>query len=343
MAKNKQAAIFIAAGIALVLFLGGFALGRVIGGPVETGTIPSEEELAVLKAQIDEDEASYTHYEAFTQFPAMYRAAPDRIWFKPAEEENYYLFTPLDTEFAHILEVLEDRMHYSAIEDYNLYCFSHDSLETMATSGHRYAVLDYNNVGLDSSDEAYEYDLIFNFGENTRLYRLLRYLSYFKDPVTPEEEFTSYAGTDGYEYMQLRKPAAEYPKNENGIYWLSKDLGYKETATVESLSITTDGGETYQPAITKEEAVRIALEEAKKEKYKYQGSDCNFTESPQVTELLCGRPLYQWNEEWAAEDWEEHLYLWSVRILDENDPLCSLYLYIDAFTGEVIGGGQLSD
>lgn len=278
MFKNKWAVILTAAIVAAVLFLAGLAVGmwarRDAGS---TRSLPSEEELSALKAQIDEDEAGYTSYAAFEQ-SAMYRKAPDRIWFKPANEDNFYLFDPRDEEFEHLLEVIEDRMHYSSIEDYDLACFSPDSVETMMTSGHRYVVLDYNNVGLSSIDEDYEYNLVFNFGENTRLYRLIRYLSYFKEPVMPAEDFTSFAGASGYEYMQQRRLTPEYPKEENGVYWQSKQLGYKETTSVESLAITTDGGASYREAITKEQAIQRALKEAQKEKYKYQGPDCRFTE-----------------------------------------------------------------
>lgn len=350
MFRNKWISISMTVIIALALLALGFWLGRTFDGTENTAKrmMPNQEELAAMKAQIDEDEAGYTAYKEFSQFPAMYRKAPDRIWFKPADEDFFYLFEPQDTDYEHLLQVIEDRMYYSTLADHNLYCFSPDSAETMLTSGHRYVVLDHNNVGSSRYDEQYEYDLIFNFGEDTRLYRLLRYLSYFKEPIAPDElpeEFSDRGENSGYKYMNQRKPEPEYPKEKDGIYWLDVQFGYQETVTVESLSITTDGGKTFQKAVAKEKAKQIALEEAQKEQYKYQGPDCSFTKAEENVELIVWSDTLPspWTKEWAAKDTDDHHILWSVRLFDENDPLCSLYLYIDAYTGKVIGGGELSD
>jgi len=35
--------------------------------------------------------------------------------------------------------------------------------------------------------------------------------------------------------------------------------------------------------------------------------------------------------------------MWKIRLFDKNDPLTSLYIYIDAISGKVIGAGQSSD
>ena len=35
--------------------------------------------------------------------------------------------------------------------------------------------------------------------------------------------------------------------------------------------------------------------------------------------------------------------MWKIRLFDENDPLTSLYIYIDAINGNVIGAGASSD
>ena len=35
--------------------------------------------------------------------------------------------------------------------------------------------------------------------------------------------------------------------------------------------------------------------------------------------------------------------MWKIRLFDENDPLTSLYIYIDAIDGDVIGAGASSD
>ncbi len=350
MFKNKWFNVFATIITSLAMLAFGFWIGRTFSDTEKTvnRAIPSQEELATMKTQIDADEANYTDYKEFSQFPAMYREAPDRIWFKPADENLFYLFEPQDANFEHLLQVIEDRMYYSALADHNLYCFSPDSAEAMSSSGHRYVVLDHNNVNSSRYDEHYEYDLIFNFGEDTRLYRLLRYLSYFKEPIAPEElpeEFSNRDETSGYKYMNLRKPEPEYPKEENGVYWLNGQFGYKEAITIESLSITTDGGKTFQKAITKEKAKQIALKEAQKAQYKYQGLDCSFTKVAENIELIIWSDILPspWVKEWASEDLDDHHNLWAVRLFDEKDPLCSLYLYLDVYNGKVVGGGTLSD
>lgn len=67
-------------------------------------------------------------------------------------------------------------MFYSAIDDYNLECFALDSIDEMITSRNNYIIFDYDNKDLLDSD--YNRDIILKFNENTRLYRLVTYLSY---------------------------------------------------------------------------------------------------------------------------------------------------------------------
>lgn len=74
-------------------------------------------------------------------------------------------------------------MHYSVIDDFNLNCFAPDSINTMMTSGENYIIFDYDNGTLSEFDENYNKDIIFKFLENTRLYRLITYLSYYKEPI----------------------------------------------------------------------------------------------------------------------------------------------------------------
>ena len=47
-------------------------------------------------------------------------------------------------------------------------------------------------------------------------------------------------------------------------------------------------------------------------------------------------------EEWKKSDYSGKL-MWKIRLFDENDPLTSLYIYIDAIDGDVIGAGASSD
>lgn len=115
------------------------------------------------------------------------------------------MFEKEDINYKHLLEVVEDRMHYSVIDDYNLYCFAPDSINTMMTSGKNYIIFDYDNGTLTEFDDNYNRDIIFSFSENTRLYRLITYLSYYKEPVLKRDlskkEFAYNTSMSGYTYM----------------------------------------------------------------------------------------------------------------------------------------------
>ena len=52
--------------------------------------------------------------------------------------------------------------------------------------------------------------------------------------------------------------------------------------------------------------------------------------------------LYHWNEEWKISDYKNKL-MWEIWLNDENDPLTNLYIYIDAYNGNIIGAGKASD
>jgi len=67
---------------------------------------------------------------------------------------------------------------------------------------------------------------------------------------------------------------------------------------------------------------------------------------PNVTAALLGnsnlRISLDLTEEWKKVDYENRM-MWKIRLFDENDPLTSLYIYIDSNSGEIIGAGQASD
>lgn len=100
--------------------------------------------------------------------------------------------------------------------------------------------------------------------------------------------------------------------------------------------------------ISQQEAIAIAEKEAEKECYDYQGWDSLFE---------CGTPrLCMTEDEFLKEGGVryEHLKgedpsyyegrpIWSMRLIDETDPLTSLFLYVDAETGEILGYSTLSD
>lgn len=230
---NKQKSIFI--GIGIALFLIGFICGIATGlsrrnrenenniyenesndvnnslksnnaKNINASNSISEEELSKLKAKIEEDEADYgNNYQKFTYCSGTYKKEPDRIYFKASKEEGFYVFEKEDENYKHLLEVSEDRMAYSVMEDYNLYCFTPDSIKTMMTSGDNYIIFDYDNNNLSKTDPNFNKDLIFRFSENTRLYRLVTYLSYYKELIPKENlnksEFATNTNISGFKYM----------------------------------------------------------------------------------------------------------------------------------------------
>lgn len=166
-----------------------------------------ESEINRLKEKIEKDETDYgDNYQEFNTYnPYVYKKEPDRIYFKSSKIGAFYMFDKEDENYEHLLEVVEDRMHYSVIEDYNLNCFTPVSINTMMTSGENYIIFDYDNGTLSEFDENYNKDIIFKFLENTRLYRLVTYLSYYKEPILksdlPKKEFANNTSMSGYKYM----------------------------------------------------------------------------------------------------------------------------------------------
>ena len=166
----------------------------------------STQELANLKAQVEKDEADYgNNYQTLTHTSVGDLKAPDRIYFKAGNEDGFYLFEKNDENYAHVLEMSEDRMTYSVYDDYNLYAFTPDSMDTIMTSGDNYIIFDYDNGNLNKDNPNFQKDIIFRFSENTRLYRLLTYLSYYKDMIPRgnlgKSEFASDTNISGYKYM----------------------------------------------------------------------------------------------------------------------------------------------
>ena len=166
-----------------------------------------ESEINRLKEKIEKDETDYgDNYQEFNTYnPYVYKKEPDRIYFKSSKIGAFYMFDKEDENYEHLLEVVEDRMHYSVIDDYNLNCFTPVSINTMMTSGKNYIIFDYDNGTLSEFDENYNKDIIFKFLENTRLYRLVTYLSYYKVPILksdlPKKEFANNTSMSGYKYM----------------------------------------------------------------------------------------------------------------------------------------------
>ena len=52
--------------------------------------------------------------------------------------------------------------------------------------------------------------------------------------------------------------------------------------------------------------------------------------------------MHYWEEEWKT-DKNKNQKMWQVRLIDRNDPLTNLYIYIDCETGDILGAGKSSD
>ena len=103
--------------------------------------------------------------------------------------------------------------------------------------------------------------------------------------------------------------------------------------------------------ISIEEASDIAETEAKKEKYQYQEWKSEFYSRENQNDSISGElilglddisRLYHWRAEWQNEEYENKI-MWKIRLFDKNDPLTSLYVYINAVNGTIIGAGDSSD
>lgn len=215
---KKQMLIFIIVSIVLlgIGFIGGFYTKILIDEDqlikekekqTSLSALISESEITKLREKIEKDEADYgDNYQEFKTYnPYVYKKEPDRIYFKSSKIGAFYVFEKEDKNYEHLLEVIEDRMHYSVKDDFNLNCFAPDSINTMMTSGENYIIFDYDNGTLSEFDENYNKDIIFKFLENTRLYRLITYLSYYKEPILksdlPKKEFANNTSMSGYLYM----------------------------------------------------------------------------------------------------------------------------------------------
>ena len=146
--------------------------------------------------------------------------------------------------------------------------------------------------------------------------------------------------------------AVLYPENTDFYFYAIDPAGghhFSETVYEHQTFLNSLLGEE-EPSITEEQAIETALEEAKKEIYQYQSWESDFSDAP-LAELIDDRDDlldHLWDDAWAVKNEAgEALYngqpVWQVHLSDQNDPLTSLLIYVDAETGAVVGAGKLSD
>ena len=128
----------------------------------------------------EKDEASYG--EDYAEFKSdVYKERPERIVVKKQNTKNeFYVFDKNHKEYEHLLKVTLDRMHYAYNEDFNLTKFAPSSLDDISNSDENIVVFDYND---DVSEKQYMFENDFNrdifirFSNNTRLFRLVDFLT----------------------------------------------------------------------------------------------------------------------------------------------------------------------
>ncbi len=105
--------------------------------------------------------------------------------------------------------------------------------------------------------------------------------------------------------------------------------------------------------ISPDKACDLADEEAKKSEYQYQPWKSKFysrginkeyeSDIELISSLSDISRLYHWNKDWKKIDYNTVSLMWKIRLFDETDPLTSLYIYIDATNGNIVGAGNSSD
>ena len=145
--------------------------------------------------------------------------------------------------------------------------------------------------------------------------------------------------------------AALYPVETDYYFYVLNPAGghfFAETVYEYQAFLNTLLGEE-EPAITEEQAIRTALEEAQKEMYQFQEWTSDFSYGPSAMLIDSEEDLlaHLWESDWAVQDETgADLYtgqpVWKVQISDQNDALTSLLIYVDAETGAVVGAGKVA-
>lgn len=144
--------------------------------------------------------------------------------------------------------------------------------------------------------------------------------------ITESEKTKSYFNINTVE-------GVEFQEEPSGCYAISNDI-------------------LLAKIISYNEAADIADEEAKNSKYQYQSWKSEFYSRGKLNNQVLDAKLcygleeidrlYMWEEEWKVSDYNDKL-MWQIGLFDENDPLTSLYIYVDAKDGSIVGAGKMSD
>lgn len=162
---------------------------------------------------VEKDELEYgDNYEVFES--KVYKEKPKRIVVKKENTTNeFFIFDEKNTEYEHLLKVALDRMYYSAMQDYNLWSFTPYSLKDITNSNENFIIFDYDDDVSQKDyliDTDFNRDIFFRFSTNTRLFRLIDYLTYdckkyssdeLRNAIGKEEFVPKNQIISGYKYM----------------------------------------------------------------------------------------------------------------------------------------------
>ena len=165
------------------------------------------------KKLVEKDEQEYGEdYAVFKK--DVYKESPERIVIKKENTTNeFYIFDKNHEEYEHLLKVILDKMYFVSNQDFNLWAFTPYSINDISNSNENFIVFDYNE---DFTQEEYMYDLDFNrdiffrYSSNSRLYRLVDFLTYkakkykideLRNAIGKEEFVPLDQIVSGYKYM----------------------------------------------------------------------------------------------------------------------------------------------
>lgn len=118
-------------------------------------------------------------------------------------------------------------------------------------------------------------------------------------------------------------------------YHIEKDIFYTDKDDIKIISA--------------DDAAKIAEKEAKNEKYQNKSFESEFSARGKNSNgilsatLLDGTMTIKIKEEWKKADYNNKTLIWEIRLFDNNDPLNSLFVYVNAVNGIILGAQELSD
>lgn len=207
----------------------------------------------------------------------------------------------------------------------------------LVTSKYKAITEDYGEGGFDPIGKESDYEIL-----QTVYYDAKGNILKYKDK---DSEIKSYSNS----YNNYEKT------NSTSEYYMEDNITTSNNVTISNEDskyyATINNGEKVE-IISPKSAADIADNEAKDLKYQYQPWESEFYSRGKNGEdyldakLTYGLEeidrLYYWLPEWKVKDYTDCL-MWELRLFDENDPLTSLYIFVDAKNGDIVGAGKSSD